>query len=63
MTDVIKQPEAKSGLSKQLLGTFQAENSSDHKQLEAEVENRVAYKKTCIAMTELIKSISTSIER
>ena len=29
---------------------------------EAKVKNGVAYKKTCVAMTELIKSISTSME-
>ena len=41
----VKQPKAESGLSKQLLNNFQAENSCDCKQLEAEVKNRVAYKK------------------
>ena len=31
MTEIIKQPEAESGMSKQLLGNFQTENSCDHK--------------------------------
>ena len=31
MTEIIKQPEAESGLSNQLLGNFQTENSYDHK--------------------------------
>ena len=31
--EIIKQPEADSGLSKQLLGNFQTENSCNHKYL------------------------------
>ena len=38
-------PKAESRLSKQLLSNFQADNSCDHKQVEAEVKNGVAYKK------------------
>ena len=37
-------PKAESGLSKQLLGNFQDDNSHDHKQVEAEAKNGVAYK-------------------
>ena len=31
VTEIIKQQETESGLSKQLLGNFQTENSWDHK--------------------------------
>ena len=41
----VKKRKAESGLSKQLLSNFRDENSCDHNQLEAEVKNRVAYKK------------------
>ena len=58
MAEIIRKPEAGSGLSKQLLANFQTRNSCD----QAEVKNGVAYQKTCIAMTELIKSISISME-
>ena len=44
----VKQPKAESGLSKQLLCNFQAENKCDRRQLEAEVKIGVACKKTCI---------------
>ena len=57
MADTIRKPETESGLSKQLLGNFHTENS-----FEAKVKNRVPYKKTCLAMTELINSISNSME-
>ena len=39
----VKQPKAESGSSKQLPSNFQAENSCDRRQLEAEVETGVAY--------------------
>ena len=38
MAEMIKQLEAESELSKQLLGNFQTESSCDHKQLEAKVK-------------------------
>ena len=44
----VKQPKAESGLRKQLLCSFQAENSCNRKQLEAEVKNGVANKKMYI---------------
>ena len=53
MTKIIKQPEAESRLSKQLLGNFQTESSIDHRLLEAEVKNGVAYKKKYIAIMEV----------
>ena len=43
----VKPPKTESELSKQLLCSFQAENSCDCKQLEAEVKDGV-YQKTCI---------------
>ena len=45
MTEIIIQPEFKSGLSKQLLGNFQTDNSCDHEVFDAEVKNGVAYTK------------------
>ena len=60
MAEIIQQPETESGLSKQLLGNFHTENLFDHKQ--TEVKDGGAYKKACIAMKELMKSISTSME-
>ena len=40
----VKQPNAESWMSKQLLCSFQAENSCNHRQLEAEVKNGIFYK-------------------
>ena len=31
MTEIIKQPKTEGGLSKQLLGNFQTENTCEHK--------------------------------
>ena len=45
MTEIIKQPEAESRLSKQVLGKLQTENSCDHKHSTLR-KNRVAYKET-----------------
>ena len=40
----VKQPNAESWMSKQLLCSFQAENLCNHRQLEAEVKNGIFYK-------------------
>ena len=55
MTEIIKQPEVESGLSKQLLGNFQTDNSSDHKYSRLNQKMELLIKRTCIAMMELIK--------
>ena len=50
------------GLNRQLLNNFLAQNSCDHKQLEAEVKNGVAYKKKCIAQKRSVGLWKFSIE-
>ena len=40
-------PKTESGLSKQLLSNFQADNSCNCKQVETKQKNGVAYKKRC----------------
>ena len=44
----VKYPKAERGFSKQLLSNFQAENSYDHRQLDAEVKNGNALKKIVV---------------
>ena len=60
MAEIIRKPEADGGLTKQLLRNFQTENSGGRNYLRLKQKmERVTCKKTFIAMTELIKCIST----
>ena len=45
VVEIIKQPEADTGLKKKVLGNFQNENLCDHNYLKSEVKNGVDYEK------------------